>query len=363
MRISKYEHAGSLHAGSACAASAPPSRSSAVPIRLRSVAMHAELMLDSLDGLSVGDALGAEFPVMGRSIPDLLAGDLPTRQFGWTDDTEMACTLVAELFEHGAIDQDRLAAAFARRFDPRREYGFLATDILRRIRKGVHWREAAGAAFDHQGSCGNGAAMRVAPLGAFFAGDPDRIAAEATRSAQVTHLHPEGVVGAVAVALAAGQAAHARLIGRRPTPREFVTGILDRLDDGETTRLIARARSLLEASVKEAADELGNGSLVTAQNTVPFTVWVAARHLDDYPAAITTCIVADGDIDTTSAIVGGIVAAHTGTGPRHGPHTGVPRTWLAAREPLPAWLDTTRRPRRRTRFASGRVRRWLSGAS
>ncbi|MBF6196262.1 ADP-ribosylglycohydrolase family protein [Nocardia sp. CDC186] len=99
--------------------------------------------------------------------------------------------------------------------------------------------------------------------------------------------------------------------------------------------------------------------LVTAQNTVPFTVWVAARHLDDYPAAITACIAADGDIDTTSAVVGGIIAAYTGTSP----HAGVPQTWLAAREPLPAWLDTARRPRRRTKFGSGRVRRWLSGAT
>ncbi|MGV9335991.1 ADP-ribosylglycohydrolase family protein [Nocardia sp. NPDC003726] len=99
--------------------------------------------------------------------------------------------------------------------------------------------------------------------------------------------------------------------------------------------------------------------LVTAQNTVPFTVWVAARHLDDYPAAITACIAADGDIDTTSAVVGGIIAAYTGTSP----HAGVPQTWLTAREPLPAWLDTARRPRRRTKFGSGRVRRWLSGAT
>jgi ADP-ribosylglycohydrolase len=225
----------------------------------------------------------------------------------------------------------------------------------------MHWREAAGAAFDHQGSCGNGAAMRVAPLGAFYAGDPEKVAAEAVRSAQVTHLHPEGVIGAVAVALAAGQSAHARLIGTRPTPGEFISAVLDRLDDGDTSRLIRRARTLLGASAEEAADELGNGSLVTAQNTVPFTMWVAATHLDDYPAAITACIAADGDIDTTSAIVGGIVGAYTGRRP--GPIVGVPQTWLAAREPLPGWVNPVRRARRHKNSGSGRVRGWLFGAS
>ncbi|MFI6172631.1 ADP-ribosylglycohydrolase family protein [Nocardia sp. NPDC051052] len=313
--------------------------------------MHSDLMFDSLDGLSVGDSLGQQFPVMRRSIQDIRGGDLAAGPWGWTDDTEMACTVVAELGARGAIDQDRLAAAFARRFDPGRDYGFIAVSTLRRIQGGAQWREVAGAAYDGQGSCGNGAAMRVAPLGAYYADDPKRIVAEAVRSAQVTHMHPEGVAGAVAVALAAGRAAQARLTGIRPTPTEFITAVLDNLGNGETSRRIRHARTLLGASAEQAAAELGNGSRVTAQDTVPFTMWVAATHLGDYPSAITTCIAADGDIDTTSAIVGGIVAAHTGTAPG----TGIPPTWLAAREPLPTWLTPPRR--------KSLLRRWLSRTS
>ncbi|MFD4432358.1 ADP-ribosylglycohydrolase family protein, partial [Nocardia sp. NPDC058497] len=98
------------------------------------------------------------------------------------DDTEMAACLVAELRAQGAIDQERLAAGFARRCDPGRDYGHATVTTLRRIRDGVHWREAAGAAFGGQGSCGNGAAMRVAPLGAFYLNDPERIVAESVRS-------------------------------------------------------------------------------------------------------------------------------------------------------------------------------------
>ncbi|WP_280489385.1 ADP-ribosylglycohydrolase family protein [Nocardia carnea] len=321
--------------------------------------MSIHSMLDSLDGLSVGDALGQEFPVMRRSISDLRAVNVTTGPWGWTDDTEMACSVVAELGTRGEIDQARLAAAFARRFDPRRDYGFTAVGILRRIGAGAPWREVSAAAYDNQGSCGNGAAMRVAPLGAFFAGDPDRITAEATRSAQVTHMHPEGICGAVAVALAAGQAAQARLTGTRPTPADFVTAVLERLDDGETTRSIGRARILLGASVEQAAAELGNGSRVTAQNTVPFTIWAAATYLADYPAAIAACIEADGDIDTTSAIVGGIVAAYTG---KDSPG-GVPAAWLAAREPLPRWLDPASLTYGRRKSRLGRLGRWLSGTA
>ncbi|MDO3645883.1 ADP-ribosylglycohydrolase family protein [Nocardia mangyaensis] len=292
-------------------------------------------MLDSLDGLSVGDALGAQFFIMGRSLPGLRAGNPPPGPWDWTDDTEMACSVVAELRRHQSIDPDRLARGFARRFSPERDYGHATVTTLRRIREGKNWRETAATAFDGHGSCGNGAAMRVAPLGAFYVDDPQRAVTEAIRTARITHAHPEGVIGAVAVALAARQAAHARRTRNPPTPTEFLTAVADPLEPGRTTFGVRRARDLLGATLAEAVHELGNGSRVTAQDTVPFALWAAATHFDDYPAAIAACIEADGDIDTTSAIVGGIVAAHTGTASR----TGVPEAWLTAREPLPPWLS------------------------
>src|SRR5437667_11317486 len=56
-----------------------------------------DLCYDSLYGLSVGDALGAQFFMVGRSVPDLKAGKPPAGPWEWTDDTEMACSVVAEL--------------------------------------------------------------------------------------------------------------------------------------------------------------------------------------------------------------------------------------------------------------------------
>jgi ADP-ribosylglycohydrolase len=93
---------------------------------------------------------------------------------------------------------------------------------------------------------------------------------------------------------------------------------------------IVRARRLLGVSVEQAAYELGNGSRVLAFDTVPFTLWVAASRIEDFPAAVHACIEAGGDVDTTAAIVGGIVATYTGLGP-----SGVPAAWLDRREPLP----------------------------
>jgi ADP-ribosylglycohydrolase len=292
-----------------------------------------ELCFDSLDGLSVGDALGAQFFVPGTSVADLVVGRVPRGPWPWTDDTEMACSIVGELRDHGRIDQDRLAAAFAERFEPYRGYGAGAVVILRQIREGAPWRDVSRAAFNGQGSMGNGAAMRVAPLGAFHSGDSRTAALEAMRSAEITHAHSEAILGAVAVAVAAAEAGWARLVQNRPESLGLLDSVLAHLVDSRVKTEIERARRLLGVSVAEAAYELGNGSQVLAHDTVPFALWVAATRIDDYPSAILACVEAGGDIDTTAAIVGGIVASYTGKG-----LNGVPAPWLAHREPLPGFL-------------------------
>jgi ADP-ribosylglycohydrolase len=292
------------------------------------------LARDSLTGLSVGDALGARYFVPGAEVAPWGTAR-PEGRWVWSDDTEMACSIVTVLARRGAIDRDELAASFAARYDPGRRYGAGAVELLELIRAGTPWPVAAASAFEGQGSYGNGAAMRVAPLGAYFGDSTARAAAQAVASAEVTHAHPEGIAGGVAVAVAAALAVRARLSGHRPEPDRLLAAVAGTLDAaGQVRRGIDRASTLGGRSVAEVADELGNGGRVTAQDTVPFTLWVAARHLDDYPAAIRACVEAGGDVDTTAAIVGGIVGTYTGIG---GPG-GVPTDWLAAREPLPDWV-------------------------
>jgi ADP-ribosylglycohydrolase len=288
------------------------------------------LAADSLAGLSVGDALGAQFFVPGVSVDELPAGPWP-----WTDDTEQACCLVAALCDgdgDGDFDRDAFAELLGRHHDPYRGYGPGAVAVLREIREGLPWPIAAAAAFDGQGSCGNGAAMRAAPLGAWHADSAAHAAAQGRRAAEVTHAHPEGIAGGVAVTVAAALAAAARLDGHRPEPARLLAAVVAHVPPGMVCDGLREAARITDPAA--AADQLGCGTRAMAQDTVPFALWVAARHLDDYPGAIAACIHAGGDVDTTCAIAGGVVAAHTGTG-------GIPARWLAAREPLPGWLPTT----------------------
>jgi ADP-ribosylglycohydrolase len=287
----------------------------------------------SLRGLAVGDALGSCFFVPeNRDAYD--ARLLPADPWWWTDDTEMACSVFAVLDRRGAIDQDELAASFAAHHDFDRGYGSGVNRMLRLIRQeGADWRTLVAGSWDGRGSWGNGAAMRVAPLGAYFAHDPELAAAQAAASAEVTHAHPEGVAGAVAVALATALAATRPNVDGAALLRD----VADHLAPGLVRDGIGNAVELLSLEdPRSAAAALGNGREISAQDTVPFCLWVVAKQPDDFTAAFWATASAGGDIDTTCAIVGGILGARLGL-------DGVPEEWLRRCEPLPDWAGVDAR--------------------
>jgi ADP-ribosylglycohydrolase len=302
---------------------------------------HVAAARASLLGLAVGDAFGSMLDGYGADFARKTSKRLisPKRPWKWTDDTAMALSIVELLERDGTLDPDALAQAFVRRFqlEPDRGYGAGAYELLSRVSLGASWREESAGLFRGKGSFGNGAAMRAAPIGAFFAHDLERVRAEALRSAEPTHAHRDGAAGAVAVAIAAA------LAQTRSVTREALLGEVARWTPESLTRdKILRAEQLgLAFDVQFAGEELGTGANVTSQDTVPFSVWLAARHLDSYEEALWTATAHPGldlssnamslsaiDRDTVGAIVGGVVACATGL-------DGIPVLWLAATERLP----------------------------
>ena len=274
-----------------------------------------------LEGLATGDAFGELFFTI--SPHHTFPSELPTRTWRWTDDTHMALSVLEVLKDHGRIDQDALARAFARRYveQPYRGYGSGAARLLQAIARGENWRQAAPALFNG-GSYGNGAAMRAAPVGAFFFHDPRRAAHEAQLSAAVTHAHIEGQAGAIAVAAAAAIAANAL----HPSGIEFLQQVIAFLPESITRSRAQMALGIPAEDLPQAARILGTGREISAQDTVPFCLWSTAYHLDDYEEALWWTVKGMGDRDTTCAIVGGIVALSA---------PEIPPDWMKRREPIP----------------------------
>lgn len=338
----------------------------------------------SLNGLWVGDCIGnlGQLYFVHDILKALEEGmakfggqlDQFAQQFQYSDDTEEAIVLYNHLLVNdGEIIQDKLAMEFATRYmerDPDGEiygYGLNTRKVLRDIYEGVPWQDAnkiikksegmpshidslvhslstgenikqamtsVNRALNAQraeqigkvkeGSCGNGSAMRVAPLGAFIYDNKEyhcgeerisrRLIKAATLQSEVTHCHPEGISGAIAITSLANIFCEQSNSPLNICPEIYYQILLRDVPKGIVWDGIKRASELpLETPIGKAIQVLGNGMHVTCQDTVPLCCWLAIKALftykdeERYEKAIIETSMAFGDVDTNCAIVGGIV--------------------------------------------------------
>lgn len=144
-------------------------------------------------------------------------------------------------------------------------------------------------------SFGNGSAMRVSPVG--FAFDTmDEVLAEAKRSAEVTHNHPEGIKGAQAIAAAI-------LLARK---QESKSKIRKFIEDNLGYDL---HRTLEEIRPSYYFDE-------TCQGSVPQAI-IAFLESDNFEDSVRKAISLGGDSDTLGCMTGGIAQAYYQTIPAY----------------------------------------------
>ena len=266
----------------------------------------------ALDGIALGDCFGQSFFMPDETARQRIKNrEILNEPWYFTDDTVMAIGIFQILEKYGESNQGALARVFAENYalDWHRGYGGTAHSILRSIGEGQNWREAASGAFDGMGSMGNGGAMRVAPVGAYFADDMDKVLYHARASAEITHAHIEGIAGAMAVAAASALLLNKKLGRYGGEGEDFLRDVADKLPESDTRYKILSAVSVKkESSIDFAVSMLGNGIRLTAQDTVPFCLWCAAYFYTSVEEALWTAVSALGDRDTICAIVGGMVS-------------------------------------------------------
>ncbi|MBW1799013.1 MAG: ADP-ribosylglycohydrolase family protein, partial [Deltaproteobacteria bacterium] len=158
-------------------------------------------------GSALGDAIGElafQFPreELLRSEVDRLS------EVRYTDDTAMALGLAESIINRGRIDEQHLGKTFSDNFErePWRGYASGPPTVFYQVKEtGITYSKAAQGLFGGAGSLGNGAAMRIVPVGLFFHNSPD-LYDQACSSAKVTHAHPVGMDGAAVQAFAVARA-------------------------------------------------------------------------------------------------------------------------------------------------------------
>lgn len=258
-------------------------------------------------GLALGDALGAPFEGRPTDVVRRTLGNsatiwdrLPPGALTYTDDTQMAIGIVETLIECGGIQQETLCRHFADNYRPQRGYGAGAKKILQAILDGEDHRHLAKNLFPG-GSIGNGAAMRVAPLGLFFADDYDRLWQQARESALPTHTHPGAIEGAQLMALAIALAA-----GERPLEREaYFASLIARCETAAYAGALRRA-----SQISDPRDLCLFGNGVDAASSVVTAIACFALTPESFEDTVANAILQGGDTDTLAAMAGAICGAH-----------------------------------------------------
>ncbi len=196
----------------------------------------------------------------------------------FTDDTVMTIAIAHSLLEN--VDYAASMKLFGRKY-PNAGYGshFIRWLFEEDVRPYNSW--------------GNGSAMRASPLG-FAIDDIDTLLAEAKRSAEVSHNHPEGIKGAQATALAV-------LFARKSWNKERIRTEISERFNYDLNRGLAEIRQTYEF------DE-------SCQGTVPEAI-IAFLESGTYEEAVRNAVSLGGDSDTLACIAGGIAQAYYKTIP------------------------------------------------
>lgn len=260
-----------------------------------------------LIGLAIGDALGARYEAQSADsirarFPDPTALFDITDEIWYTDDTQMAIGVAETLAMCGCISESDLCQAFVANYVPSRGYGRGTRAVLEAMEDGRDHRAVAEKYFPG-GSHGNGAAMRVAPVGLLFHHVREQLLEQARMSANPTHLHPLGIEGAQLIALA---------VGICLTEAEFDKSSYWQALAGACTTTEFQERVTLAARANSPNDLLPLGNGIQALESVPTALASFALSAPSFVEAVGQVILLGGDTDTLAAMTGAISGAYLG---------------------------------------------------
>ncbi len=275
-------------------------------------------------GGMVGSALGDAIGELAFTYPDkefLLSLIDQMDGLTYTDDTAMAIGLAESICNVKGIDQEDLGETFRRNFErePWRGYAAGPQKIFSLVRElGVSYIDAARSQFGGYGSFGNGAAMRIVPVGLFFHRAAD-LYKKACASAEVTHANPLGMDGAAVQAFAVAQAA--KLDQRKEFPSiTFIRGLINFPRTRKIRKKMYIVQSLITEGVSQdvAASQLGR--TVAVHESMPFAIYSFLCYPKSFMNCLFCAILNGGDRDTLGAMAGAISGAYVGI-------EAIPESW------------------------------------
>jgi len=276
--------------------------------------------LGGMVGSALGDAIG-ELAFQYRNKEDLCIQLDQLKKLRYTDDTAMAIGLAESLIKKACLDQQDLGETFRYNYErePWRGYALGPPTIFSMVEQlNITYAEAARSLFGGTGSLGNGAAMRIVPLGLFFHDSPD-LYEKACMSAAVTHAHPVGKDGAAVQARAVSLAV--KLDPKEAFPyRTFMDTLIDFAVTPQIEEKMRLVQKLINAQGPPsfAAEQLGQ--TVAVHESMPFALFSFLRHPKSFEDCLFCATLNGGDRDTLGAMACAISGAYLGI-------ESIPHSW------------------------------------
>ena len=224
-------------------------------------------------GAIIGDTCGSVYEFSNNNkATDVSTVSLTESKCSFTDDSVLTiATADALLHQRPYVEAYK---GWARRY-PDAGFG------------GHFWRWMQSDSLEPYNSWGNGSAMRVSPVGWFFETLKETLA-EAKRSAEVTHNHPEGIKGAQSVAAAI-------FLARSGKSKQEIKDYIESAFGYDLSRTTDQIRP----------DYVFD---VSCMGSVPEAI-ICFLESNNYAHAIQLAISIGGDSDTIACITGGIAEA------------------------------------------------------
>jgi poly(ADP-ribose) glycohydrolase ARH3 len=270
-------------------------------------------------GVAIGDSLGAR-----REGTTGIGGETADLAPRYTDDTAMTLGVAESLIEHKEFHYWHMAGRLIKNYEqePWRRYGHTVTRVFRMLRNGKLGFGMLDRELYPEGSFGNGAAMRIAPVGLLYHDDPRTLRDIAFHCASITHSHYLGLEGAVLQACAVALA------------------ILTTQDDLNSSEFLGALRMITNAApyqdkLRTITDllamhptrerviaALGNGE--SSLESVPAAIY-SFLATTDFKSAVLSAVGLGGDADTIGSMTGALAGALYGV-------EGIPSQWREAVE-------------------------------